>query len=254
MCHSYVCFYRTDTDNCLSKVSIIEFIAFHVDTLSSCLTFILSFFLFFVSFEQKHIWIDVKKTKYSGLALAGSLSATSISIGLFLYLSHYEMSEASQSGNNNGPGQIISSVRSIRLAIFLITTSLIATCAVFNVIVFSEEYRRPIDVVAEQNDESYDFSNNTNNYTSFTLPTISETTSFTISSSDNSDNQQFEIPPIYLFLCGLSLSAISAFLHAGFILKLAMMLGTVLIQTLILYTSDTFGEYELLSDEAKNSL
>lgn len=150
------------------------------------------------------------------------------------------MSETSQPGNN-GPGQIISSVRSIRLAIFIITTSLIATCAVFNVISFGES-SSPEGI---QNNyiepDGYD-ENSTNanvNDTLFNVTSIpSETTKFIPMT------QELDIPPIYLFLCGLSLSAISAFLHAGFILKLIMMLITVSVQTLILYTSQKFEDYK----------
>lgn len=142
------------------------------------------------------------------------------------------MSEASQPGNN-GPGQIISSVRSIRLAIFIITTSLIASCAVFNVITFGTS--EPAIV--------YEEIENAINDTNFTNLTFTSTTPTLV--IEPPSLQELEISPIYLFLCGLSLSAISAFLHAGFILKLTMMLITVAIQTLILYTSETFKEYEI---------
>lgn len=153
------------------------------------------------------------------------------------------MSETSQPGNN-GPGQIISSVRSIRLAIFLITTSLIASCAVFNVI-HNLEADEALIIPELTTPFALDEENSTNylNFTSF-----SSTPSSTFVPSDT-QNSYSEIPPIYLFLCGLSLSAISAFLHAGFILKLSMMLITVLVQTLILYTSQTFKNYP---DEEEN--
>ncbi|CAG9807888.1 unnamed protein product [Chironomus riparius] len=174
----------------------------------------------------------------NNIPIIGSLSATSISIGLFLYLSHYEMSETSQPGNN-GPGQIISSVRSIRLAIFIITTSLIATCAVFNVISFGESSSpEGIQNNIELNINNENNTNTTNDTLLNTTFTPSETTQFSPLA------QELDIPPIYLFLCGLSLSAISAFLHAGFILKLIMMLITVTLQTLILYTSQKFEDYE----------
>lgn len=161
------------------------------------------------------------------------MGATSISIGIFLYLSHYEMSETSQPGNN-GPGQIISSVRSIRLAIFLITTSLIGACSVFNVIVFTEPMNEPklVDIFFDDNTTSINVTN------SILLPP----------QSTNTTNTEFsEIPPVYLFLCGLSLSAISAFLRAGFILKLFMMILTVIAQTTVLYTSILFEQYETTS-------
>lgn len=147
------------------------------------------------------------------------------------------MSETSQAGNN-GPGQIISSVRSIRLAIFLITTSLIGTCAVFNV-VHDYESDIPLTIPELTTIDGLEDNNSTiySNFTTIFPP------------SSTTPDPQFislpygEIPPIYLFLCGLSLSAISAFLHAGFILKLSTMLITVLIQTLILHTSETFTNY-----------
>lgn len=169
---------------------------------------------------------------FSNILLIGSLGATSISIGLFLYLSHYEMSGSSQPGNN-GPGQIISSVRSIRLAIFLITTSLIAACAVFNVIDFSQVIDEPVLIDMVVVDENITNINSTNS----TLPPFIPTST-----------QDLDIPPVYLFLCGLSLSAISAFLRADFILKLFMMILTVGVQTVVLYTSRVFEQYEEFSD------
>lgn len=159
------------------------------------------------------------------------------------------MSESSQP--RDGPGQIISSVRSIRLAIFLITTSLIAACAVFNVIEFNQEMEELVDVSCTANGD-YDnyllgdeFNNtNFNNLSSSTIPSLCPQTF-----PPELKNAPLEIPPIYLFLCGLSLSAISAFLHAGFILKLAMMLLTVVLQTIILYASQTFEDYEKVMGE-----
>lgn len=67
------------------------------------------------------------------IAVFGSLGATLLSLGLFLYLSHLQTSEASQLGRN-APGQAIANSRLIRLAIFLISNTLIATCAVFSVV------------------------------------------------------------------------------------------------------------------------
>ncbi|CAO1424898.1 unnamed protein product, partial [Diamesa serratosioi] len=155
----------------------------------------------------------------NNIVLIGSMGATSISIGIFLYLSHYEMSEESQPGNN-GPGQIIASVRSIRLAIFLITTALIAMCSVFNVIDFSKE-EFIVDYVKDEN-----------NIVITNPPPM---------------NEFIEISPVYLFLCGMSLSAISAFLRSGFILKLVMMVFCVVIQSIILYSSSLFEAYDLVN-------
>lgn len=146
------------------------------------------------------------------------------------------MSGSSQPGNN-GPGQIISSVRSIRLAIFLVTTSLIAACAVFNVIDFQPESQPlVVDFDVVEVDENITNVNMTN-----------ATTFSTLAPSPPQGMPQ-DISPVYLFLCGLSVSAISAFLRADFILKLFMMILTVSIQTAVLYTSRVFENYELFSD------
>lgn len=67
------------------------------------------------------------------IALFGSLGATILALGLFLYLSHLQTSESSQLGRS-APGQIIANSRLIRLAIFLISTTLIVICAVFSVV------------------------------------------------------------------------------------------------------------------------
>lgn len=63
----------------------------------------------------------------------GSAGASGISLSIFLYLSHYQMSEESPPGND-GPGQVIAGSRSLRLAIFLISTALIAATSVFSVV------------------------------------------------------------------------------------------------------------------------
>lgn len=129
------------------------------------------------------------------------------------------MSESSQHGNN-GPGQVIASVRSIRLAIFIITTSLIAACAIFNVIDFDKS-EALIDL-----------------YTNETKPV------------DIFDKDPTEISPVYLFLCGLSLSAISVFLKTGFIIKLIMMMLCISVQTIILYTSNLFATYDAVHNDS----
>lgn len=145
------------------------------------------------------------------------------------------MSRTSSAGNN-GPGEIIASVCKIRLAIFLITTSLIGTCAVFNVIDFSQSMDEPLVIeLPHDNITGANFTTNSSTLTSLTFAPTTKT-------------EYQDIPPIYLFLCGLSLSAVSAFLRASFIIKLFMMMLTVILQTLVLYSSRLFEQYDLHSD------
>lgn len=63
---------------------------------------------------------------------------------LFLYLSHLQTSESTQLGRS-APGQIIANSRIIRLAIFLISNTLIAVCAVFSVVSFYQILLSPVN-------------------------------------------------------------------------------------------------------------
>lgn len=67
------------------------------------------------------------------MTVLGSLGATSLSLGLFLYLSHSRMFEKLGIGHS-GPRYVIINSRLFRLAIFLISSTLIAVCAVFSVV------------------------------------------------------------------------------------------------------------------------
>lgn len=67
------------------------------------------------------------------VALVGSLSASTITISIFLYLSHSRLGE-SQSTGENSLSQTIATSRPIRLAIFMLTVTLISVCAVFSVV------------------------------------------------------------------------------------------------------------------------
>ncbi|XP_053675122.1 adenylate cyclase type 2 [Anopheles nili] len=153
----------------------------------------------------------------SNVVVIGSLSATTVAIGMFLYLSNYQMSNLSPPGNN-GPGQIIAASRGLRLAIFLIATALIASCAIFSVINFDDF------VVADIH-----FVNNT--------------------TEDITYNDTFApVAPVYLYMCAVSLAAVSAFLKASFLVK-GMLMATILaIQSSILWTSSLFEAYGLMSN------
>lgn len=161
------------------------------------------------------------------------------------------MSESSEPGNN-GPGQVISSVRYIRLAIFMITTSLISACAVFNVLDMSQVDDIPIAIESTTQIFANETDDLLGNLTSLNY-TMSTETPMSTTITNESTPTQLEISPIYLFLCGLSLSAISAFLRAGFILKLIVMVCTVLIQTAVLYMSRLFKDYDYFKYQDYNS-
>ncbi|XP_058174640.1 adenylate cyclase type 2 [Anopheles ziemanni] len=153
----------------------------------------------------------------SNVVVIGSLSATVVALGLFLYLSNYQMSNLSPPGNN-GPGQVIAASRGLRLAIFLISTALIAACAIFSVINFDDL------VIADIR-----FVNNATEEITY-------------------DQQYAPVAPVYLYMCAISLAAVSAFLKAGFLVKGLLMALFIAIQCSILWTSSLFETYEILSE------
>lgn len=69
----------------------------------------------------------------SSVALVGSLSASTVTIGVFLYLSHSRVGESQTSGGNS-LAEIIADSRLIRMAIFVFTAGLVSVSAVFSVV------------------------------------------------------------------------------------------------------------------------
>ncbi|XP_062560157.1 adenylate cyclase type 2 isoform X2 [Armigeres subalbatus] len=151
----------------------------------------------------------------SNVVVIGSLSATTVTLGLFLYLSNHQMSDLS-STDSNGPGQVIAANRSLRIAIFIISTALIAACAIFSVINFDDLVIANVLLV--------------NNGT--------ETVTY--------DVQFAPLAPVYLYMCAISLAAVSAFLKSGFIIKLLLMLLFVGVQCSLLWQSSLFETYQIL--------
>ncbi|XP_030371932.1 adenylate cyclase type 2 isoform X2 [Scaptodrosophila lebanonensis] len=174
------------------------------------------------------------------IALLGSLVASFVSLALFLYLSNMSVPDVHASATErNGPGQVVASSRYLRLAMFIIVNILISVCAVFSVI----NYTLP------DSDAFSDLGGMTNSSTSGNIS--SGSLSGNSSSVLLEDLQPLEIAhaipiaPIFLFCCAISLSAISAFLRSGFILKLIAMLVTLIGQVIVLGYSDLYAQYNL---------
>uniref|UniRef100_A0A182JXV6 adenylate cyclase n=1 Tax=Anopheles christyi TaxID=43041 RepID=A0A182JXV6_9DIPT len=138
-------------------------------------------------------------------------------IQIIVFNSNYQMSNLSPPGNN-GPGQVIAASRGLRLAIFLITTALIASCAIFSVINFDDL------VIADIH-----FVNNTTEDIMY-------------------DDAFAPVAPVYLYMCAISLAAVSGFLKAGFLIKGLLMVIFVAIQSSVLWTSSLFEAYGMLGN------
>ncbi|XP_055908178.1 adenylate cyclase type 2 isoform X2 [Eupeodes corollae] len=154
------------------------------------------------------------------VALLGSIGASTICFGLFLYLCNVKMVENSSTPSYS-PSQAVASSRTIRLSIFLIVNALVSSCSVFNVINFSE------DTIVDVGISLY----NTSAHHS-PLPIVN-----------------YPPAPAYLLCCALSLACVSAFLRAGFILKLIVMVMAALTEVVVLGYSDLFQSYNKLHSE-----
>lgn len=69
------------------------------------------------------------------------------------------------------------------------------------------------------------------------MPTI-------LNSVTRQQSQAPETAPVYLFCCALSLASISAFLKAGFVLKIAAMILCISAQGSVLWSSNLYNAYE----------
>ncbi|XP_061386281.1 adenylate cyclase type 2 [Musca vetustissima] len=180
-------------------------------------------FLLFVSIAAVQLIVmDIN------LALLGSLIATFISLGLFLYLSNMHVPDInSTTSDRNGPGQVVASSRFLRMAIFIIVNILISACAVFSVINFAfEDYS-----VEEVSNLNFTGISNISNDSS--IPDIDSISPY----------PDLQIAPIYLFCCAISLAAVSAFLRSGFILKFFTMFVALVCQIVVLHFSNLFELY-----------
>ncbi|XP_065361182.1 adenylate cyclase type 2 isoform X2 [Calliphora vicina] len=158
-------------------------------------------------------------------ALLGSLAATFISLGLFLYLSNMHVPDMeSSTADRNGPGQVVASSRYLRLAIFVIANILISACAVFSVINFTTDP----DFI------SANLTSLTNSSNDSSIPDIVPSMIL---------NPNLNIAPMFLFCCAISLATISAFLRSGFILKLFTMFVALICQIIILHYNDLYERY-----------
>lgn len=179
---------------------------------------------------------------HGNVVVLGSTGATLIALSLFLYLSHSQMSESSDVGNN-GPGQIIASSRPIRMAIFVVSNFLIAACAVFSVINYE-----PVT--------NLNVSSNATNLPTFTyqpnstvermqdpLTTANPYATLVDISYQPERSQPIETAPVYLFCCALTLASISAFLKAGFVFKFISMMICIGVHSAVLWSSNLFRDY-----------
>lgn len=221
---------------------------------------------------------------FSNVAVLGSLGATLLALGLFLYLSHSQTSDESEMVDNSRPGTVIANSRLIRMAIFLLANTLIASCAVFSVVTYPAAFYSRLDlklidfflpvaciqinfekVITVSTSSTFNSSlalNASNLISANESDSTNSTHDFididddgddedggiirwTATNEDNTIYQPIQTAPVYLFCCALSLAAISAFLRAGFVMKFLLMIVCISCQGCVLYFSDLYRSYDM---------
>lgn len=174
----------------------------------------LSIFLLLVIMQLKTIELN--------FAMLGSIGASSVCFSFFLYICNTKASPNSSTPTQS-LGQVVANNRTIRLSIFLVANALVSSCAVFSVISFSGETSNEVPTRLYNDSTSISFPL----YTPINYPPAT----------------------IFLLCCALSLACVSAFLRAGFILKLIVMVTAASIEVTILSYSDLFIIYNELHSE-----
>lgn len=144
------------------------------------------------------------------------------------------------------------------MAIFLISSTLIASCAVFSVVsnktwipIFIHHKSQTHTQLCKILHMQINFeevlvmpSFNVSSLNSSDIESTNMTDAMNITDIDIQYSQPVETAPVYLFCCALSLAAISAFLRAGFVLKFICMMCCIAIQGCVLSLSKLFEFYD----------
>ncbi|XP_030760743.1 adenylate cyclase type 2-like [Sitophilus oryzae] len=181
------------------------------------------------------------------IVLYGTISPTLVVLLIFVYLCWLDgccgprpPSDTPQDepGACSPPGQIVAESRCLRLSIFLVSVTLIATCAVITLVDFNPE----VILVEEESTKVFTFPSDLSN--------ITENVTDLLASETVTDNIAHEVAPealqyvpTYLYSSALVLAAISVFLRMGFLLKLCLMTLSVSSHIIIYSYLDFFQIY-----------
>ncbi|XP_049818616.1 adenylate cyclase type 2-like isoform X2 [Aethina tumida] len=196
----------------------------------------------------------------STIVLYGTLSPTLVVLLIFVYLCWLDGccgprppsdTPADEPGVCAPPGQIVAESRCLRLAIFLVSVTLISACAVITLVDYN-----PIN-----KSDLFTASALTSNDTNFTLEDFvpqyqnlnnlpNNISTFLSNDTIIEDlNQIVHYVPTYLYSSALVLAAISVFLRIGFILKLGLMVVSVITHIVIYSYLEFFQKYHDAHDD-----
>ncbi|XP_068892631.1 adenylate cyclase type 2-like isoform X5 [Tenebrio molitor] len=167
------------------------------------------------------------------IVLYGTLGPTLVVLTVFVYLCWLDGccgprppsdTPSDEPGACSPPGEVVTSSRCLRLAIFLVSVTLISACAVVTLVDYD-----PVPIPIQS---YFPLDRNETNGTASALTDEMDVDTYTM-----------EYVPTYLYNSALALAAISVFLRMGFILKLLLMVASVIIHIVLYSYMEFFKDY-----------
>ncbi|KAK9730614.1 Adenylate and Guanylate cyclase catalytic domain [Popillia japonica] len=182
-----------------------------------------------------------------GIILYGTLGPTFIVLLVFVYLCWLEGCCSSKPATDTPlehidscvpPGRIVADSRCLRIAIFLLTVTLISACAVVTVV----DYEPLPNLVSNATSLILE-GRNASDYGEINDP--SNTTAL----MGDPENSIIEYVPTYLYGSAMSLCAISVYLRIGFLLKLGLMVASIISHIYVYSYLKFFQDYHDTHDD-----
>ncbi|XP_018574325.1 adenylate cyclase type 2 isoform X2 [Anoplophora glabripennis] len=186
-----------------------------------------------------------------GIILYGTLAPTSVVLLIFVYLCWLDGccgprppsdTPVDEPETCSPPGQIVADSRCLRLAIFLVSVTLISACAVITLVDYNP-VPTPVSVTIPSISSPFDGTNYTQFGTNDTMVMMLTST------IENTTDPVVQYVPTYLYSSALVLAAISVFLRMGFILKLTLMVISVVTHIVIYSYLEFFQDYHDAHDD-----
>ncbi|KAJ8924909.1 hypothetical protein NQ315_001066, partial [Exocentrus adspersus] len=180
------------------------------------------------------------------IVMFGTLAPTSVVLLIFFYLCWLDGccgprppsdTPVDEPGACSPPGQIVADSRCLRLAIFLVSVTLISACAVITLVDYIPDESVPVSILVSSTPSP------SGNATNYTLIITDEVATLSTLIRDKENDFIIQYVPTYLYSSALVLAAISVFLRMGFLLKLSLMVLSVVAHILIYSYLKFFQDY-----------
>ncbi|CAG9864467.1 unnamed protein product [Phyllotreta striolata] len=181
------------------------------------------------------------------IVLFGTLGPTLVVLLIFVYLCWLDGccgprppsdTPSDEPGACSPPGQIVAESRCLRLAIFLVSVTLISACAVVTLIDYNPIAPIPVPIASTTVSPEIMDEYNSSFYWNASTRTPEDVAIVVV-----------QYVPTYLYSSALVLAAISVFLRMGFLLKLSIMVLSAVSHVVIYSYLEFFQEYHDYHDD-----